>query len=379
MSRHDTVLIASASGRALAASARKAGYRVFVLDAFNDADTRGWACKSQAVAWQEDGFEASRLMEPLTRWAHECQGLVYGSGFEAQPGLLSSAARHVPIWGNDPDTVAAVKDPQCFFGLLDTLAIPHPQIQFAIPPERENWLSKRIGGTGGAHVQWTSSTPASHRYFQRHAPGLPMSALFLADGINMRLLGYNEQLLASSEATPFRYGGAIARVRLPDTLHNGICASLKKLVGALGLRGLNGLDFLMQGKDFCVLEINPRPPATFELYEMDSSLSLVDVHIRACQGELGSFDVSGGTPSGSMIVYAPCTVQIPSDLNWPAWVADRPDPGSTITRDMPVCSIHAQAANADSIRQELKERGDVVRSLLSCGLGHPGMRIAACC
>ena len=51
-------------------------------------------------------------------------------------------------------------------------------------PARGEWLEKRSGGAGGSHVQPATPgrAPRRGRYYQRHAGGRSVSALFLADG-----------------------------------------------------------------------------------------------------------------------------------------------------------------------------------------------------
>ena len=53
-------------------------------------------------------------------------GLVYGSGFEDRPKLLTGIAKSWPLLGNDEATVAYLKDHESFFGELDRLGVAHP-------------------------------------------------------------------------------------------------------------------------------------------------------------------------------------------------------------------------------------------------------------
>lgn len=69
---HDTVLIAGFSGRALAASARRAGYLPLVADAFGDTDTRelATACEVLPSALHK-GFRYTTLCAALDRLKSE--------------------------------------------------------------------------------------------------------------------------------------------------------------------------------------------------------------------------------------------------------------------------------------------------------------------
>ncbi len=177
----DTVLIAALSGRALAASARRAGYLPLVVDAFGDADMQASAGALRCLAHvTRDGFRARPLLAALHSLAGEAPrrpiGLVLGSGFEDTPKLVATLGRHFPLIGNGAEAIARAKDPTCFFPLLDALAIPHPETRPTPPQDPQGWLSKRIGGSGGAHVVACPLARSTRgRYFQRRLQGEPVS------------------------------------------------------------------------------------------------------------------------------------------------------------------------------------------------------------
>ena len=86
-----TVLIAGFSGRVLAASARRAGYRPLVVDAFGDDDTREIAQGNVRVLPQsfQRGFGFGSLQAALDELSGKAArapiGLVLGAGFEDAP------------------------------------------------------------------------------------------------------------------------------------------------------------------------------------------------------------------------------------------------------------------------------------------------------
>ena len=90
------VLIAAVSGRALAVSARRGGYRPLVADFFGDQDTVA-AAQGQVTLGGElaQGFRERELVEALGRLAsqHVPVGIVCGTGFEDRPQLLARLAQ----------------------------------------------------------------------------------------------------------------------------------------------------------------------------------------------------------------------------------------------------------------------------------------------
>src|SRR5262249_29788871 len=135
---HGPLLIVASSGRALAASAARSAQPVVVLDLYNDLDTRAYAVSSRAVA-SSGRFDAQRTLAAAAELCppQRCAGLVYGSGLEARSGLLRKLARDRVLYGNEPETVALVKNPTRFFGLLDELHITYPTTSLHAPDDAE--------------------------------------------------------------------------------------------------------------------------------------------------------------------------------------------------------------------------------------------------
>src|SRR5262249_52163677 len=123
------VLIAAASGRALAQSARRGGYLPLVADFFADQDTAALAHEVVRIEHGlARGMEADSLLAAFARLSrsHQPIGVVCGGGFEDRPQLLSRIGQHCRLLGNDAQTVARVKDPSAFAALCRDCNIPHP-------------------------------------------------------------------------------------------------------------------------------------------------------------------------------------------------------------------------------------------------------------
>src|SRR3954451_23587646 len=93
MNRAIAVLIAAASGRALAASARRGGYVPLVADFFGDEDT---AAAAEAHIRLDQGLARGMRSDPviaalesLAR-AREPAGIVCGTGFEDRQDLVGA-------------------------------------------------------------------------------------------------------------------------------------------------------------------------------------------------------------------------------------------------------------------------------------------------
>lgn len=370
------IVVVAQSGRALARSAGRAGIPVHVLDLYADRDTSALARSVSRIGSIATGFRADRLLDRLHRIeAREgIDGIVAGSGFEERIGLLEAMARVGRLLGNPPEVVQRAKDPACFFPLLARLVIPHPETVSESPPgsraDGMAWLCKRIGGAGGAHVRPAEACCPPGHYLQRQVPGRPHSVVFLADGRCAAIVGYNEiRVEGGTGAVRFRYTGAVTVSEPP--IAPAVEDAVQALVPALGLVGLCGLDFMLaEDGRYSVLEVNPRPTATFELYDDldEHETGLFQLHLSACEGRLPrTVRVVGRGVAAQEVLWASEAFAIPDDLPWPDWARDRPAAGTLLQAGEPICTLHARAAERRAVDRLMSDR----RAKLSAVLGWP--------
>ena len=369
-----TVLaVAALSARMLAEAARADGFDVIGLDVFGDADTRR-ACSQWASIGAPEALRinAAMLLSALTELAlrGDVIGWIAGGGFDAQPDLLVRGAAVLPLIGTPADAVRRVRDPQAFFNELDRQGIAHPQVQMTAPADAAGWLVKDASGCGGWHIRRAlQAEPApAHHYFQREAPGTPMSATFIANGSDACVLGFNQLVVRPFGARPFVFCGAVGPVSLPPGVAQRIGAAVRGLAAAFSLRGLASLDFMLDGVAFSVLEVNPRPPASMALY---GGRGIVAAHLRAClHGEL-PLDAGvrlGGAVHGTEIVFAPRPTALDGRsaqrLAGLAGCHDLPFAATHFNAADPVCSVSAQGDTAAQVRGLLAQRVASVHQFL---------------
>jgi predicted ATP-grasp superfamily ATP-dependent carboligase len=354
------VLIAAVSGRALAASARRGGYVPLVTDFFGDADTLSLAqAHVRLQAPLARGMDADELLDALAALARAeyPAGAVCGTGFEDRPELLAQVAQRFALLGNAPDIVARLKDPVAFAALCRECHIPHPQISLRRPAEPSGWLAKRRGGTGGIHVTLAGDCAGDGAadYFQRRVSGTPVSALVLAAVGRGVVLGFSAQWSAPSPDRPFRYGGAVRLATLAPGIAHALTRAVERLVSVVPLVGLNSADFLVDGEKFWLLEVNPRPGATLDIFEPPQS-SLFALHVAATRGELPARPPVLTGSAASATVYAPYDIAPFPAIDWPAWAADRQSAGTTVKAGDPVCTVFARAQKSAAAKKLVDRR-----------------------
>lgn len=367
------VLIAALSGRALAAAAHRTREETIVLDRFADQDTVRLTTSCHAVPGGRHGFARRPFLAALEKLRGKVQGLVYGAGFERDPTLLADAAEIMPVLGNRPDVVAAIKDPFRFAALLARLDLPHPAIR-SEAPAGPGWLRKAIGGSGGTHITpGARGRRSSGTYFQKAVAGRSVSATFVANGEAARVFGFTEQWVSASAAAPFRFGGCAGPVQLPTTLASTISAACGAIAGAAQLVGLNSLDMLVGGDRFYILEVNPRPGASLDVLDGPGDHSLWRYHREALDGHLPEPACRCGQVRAAQIMYASRRCVIPPAFAWPTWSADRGKPGTIIRGGEPICTVLATGATAALARRRAHDRGGQVLAQLAGRLSMTGV------
>jgi len=359
------VLIAAVSARSLAAASARAGLVPLTADFFADRDTQEIAAASlQLDGPMRAGIAGVDLLDKLKRLAEAAPsppiGFLYGSGFETNPAMLDAVAAQWPVLGNPAQTVAAVKDPARFFPALETLGIPHPETRMERPSDLEGWLAKRVGGAGGSHVGPATEARGTGHYYQRRVEGAPASLLFVADGSSMVPLGFSAQWAAPGTRSPFRYGGAVRPADLSRPAETGMAEAAAKLVDSFGLAGLGSADFLVSGDSIRLLEINPRPGATLDIFD-DAAAPLISFHLDAVTNRKLPTGREMSDAAASAVVFARRPVTIPETFEWPDWTSDRPKPGERIAEDGPICTVIAREKTKDQARQLAERR---VRDIL---------------
>jgi predicted ATP-grasp superfamily ATP-dependent carboligase len=370
MDRGRPVLIAAASGQALAASARRGGYLPLVADGFGDQDTLAAAASHVRVDLGR-GFDGDALVGALEGLAagQDCAGIVCGSGFEDRADLLARIGARWTLLGNGADTVARLKDPLRFVDVCRAANIPYPETSLAPPADAANWLVKRIGGAGGWHIRCADSPSAPQRgfYFQKQVAGVPVSALLLGDGRRVMVLGFSAQWSAPTPRHPFRYGGAVRPAAPGEDMARALTAAVERLAGVVPLVGVGSADFMVDGDAFHLLEINPRPGATFDLFDPEGT-SLFALHLDACAGVLPPQPPIVDDAVAGAIVYAEGDIAAVPAIDWPDWTTDRPVAGSSVTADQPLCSVFARAVTAREAKQLVEERSATVHALVRAGM-----------
>ena len=256
------------------------------------------------------------------------------------------------------------KDPLALAQLCEANGFRHPPIAFAPPDEPELWLVKRRGGAGGSHIAPADDPNGASPecYFQRRVVGKSISALFLASRRKADVIGLSMQWTAPTPASPYRYGGAAGPVEVGLAEAEEIARSVTVIAAELNLVGLNSADFLVAPDAVRLIEINPRPGATLDVFDTHENPFFAR-HVAACEGRLTPTS-PGMAFRAAEIVYAPCDLVSRGGLDWPDWIVDRSPPGTRIAAGDPLCTALASGATVDLARMCASERARKIIALV---------------
>jgi len=298
----------------VAEAACRIGLKPLVLDQYGDLDTQRYAHDYFPIP----SLASEHLLPAVDFFCQRyavSQGL-YGSGFEHHPDSLVALGQRLVLSGNTPETFARVQNKAEFFAVLAALELPHPEISFTPPETGSGWLCKPWQGLGGMGIRhYRAGQADTGVYWQKFQAGQAGSVLFLADGNAAEAIGFNTQWTIPLGAESFRFLGIINQSPLNRKQETLVTGWLKTLTLAFGLRGLNAMDFIRHNDDLFILEINPRLPASMQLYSPD----LLRCHSHATlRRELAQkLDFKG-----YQIVYSRAETLIPEGFAWPESAQD---------------------------------------------------------
>lgn len=305
---HGDVILAGASVRSLAQSALRDGLKPICVDMFNDADLQHTLqqCGLPHNLLCVTGFQD--VVRQLADVPADIPVIPIG-GLENEFQLIGELRQQRPVWLSAQKTIQAVRDPQTLFSVLQDHGCAVPKYCLQPPASGSGrWLKKQLrsaGGTGiilhdtGQHPD--NSDNQSNVYWQEYIAGIPLSATFVnkiehggasQDG-RLQWLGCALQLSGCEElyAASFQFCGNAGPVAISVELQVQILNTARAIVRHWPLQGVFGLDFMISDGAALLLEVNPRPTASHELYEIAAEHQPGHVALHAAAWQPAAFQI----------------------------------------------------------------------------------------
>jgi len=382
----------------VAASAKRAGYNVYVVDYFDDFDLQQ-ACVTYESIKRHGNTESNKevkmnfnpraflkLAKTLSK-KHCIDAVLLSSGLDDYDDILCELNEIVPILGNSPEIIRSIRERKKFFDALEKLGVPHPETVVVKNLFEAKEAAAKMGypvvvkpskGFGGVGVRLASNPLELEKVFQiakidgdvviqKLIKGVHASISILAGKRSVQVLSINEQLLGLPsvyQREPFGYCGNIVPLQVANSIFEKCKLIAEKIALHFGLKGSNGIDVIISSDGTPhVIEVNPRFQGTLGCIEKVFGLNLVNAHVKACLCD----ELPVTRPSSKfctrLILYAPNRVITP-DLTTLRGIWNIPPPHSIIEKGEPLCSVLTEGENRETSLHKAESIAKVIYSKL---------------
>ncbi|MHA1915070.1 MAG: ATP-grasp domain-containing protein [Promethearchaeota archaeon] len=383
-----SVLVVGFNTRPLARSLKNAGYSVYAVDFFGDQDLAP-CVKDSFILTKElrinyDSIKASysKLLSDFTikmlRKYSGINNLIIGSGLdntiEDRILILDEIKERkytIKNLNNDIKTIENARDIEQIYKYLKfhrfnvPITILYENIKFYNSELQFPIIFKKFRSAGGMNVfkinnfkelSNLDSKFEQKEYNQRdwviqeYIEGVPISCTTISNGKKCEVVSINRQIIGEeflNSPRSFTYCGNIVPIDLPRKAEKLIKEISIFLNNELGLKGINGFDYVLKDNYPYLMEINPRIPGSIRATEVSFGLHLLDLHVK-------SFDLSKWESirktiknkklkgfSTKLIMFAPKEIDkgLISQINDLESVHDKSESSRNILEGEPLCTI----------------------------------------
>lgn len=342
------VLIVGTNVRNVAESARKAGYEVYALTKYVDADLGIYAEKVERI-----GEDREQVRKSVKELAEELNAtVILTTGFE-------DLKVDVEVLGCDPREAAKATDKLKFYRILEKAGIPFPELLSLDEAGEGKTIVKPRRGGGGENVKlYRSDTIPKDFIFQRYIDGIPCSVSLIAGkevyavSVNRILAGWREM-----NADGFKYAGNFAPLTLDPEMKNKLIETAIETVELFDFYGAVGVDFILADKPY-VLEVNPRFQGSLDCVEWSCDINLFRLHMLGVNGK--KIDVQKPRRfAARTILFADRRIEIKVSPAGNPFFADIPCRGDIYDKDWPLVSILASSNSENDVLDKILKRRDL--------------------
>lgn len=352
----EKVLVIGYSTRYIVCSGKRAGYKMYAIDHFDDLDLLGCADFFLLFGKQPLDIPSEKeIIDYIGDLKIEFDAIILGALFER---MKLDKLRDF-ILNNEFKVMKKATNKAWVSKQLDRLDIPHPKT-YTLDNMGYPSIAKPKFGAGGAEnflIKNESDLPPDPSFkdsylFQEYIFGKPASVSLISTKDEVVPIAINEQIIGKKwlgQTFPFAYCGNItpfipSRTEIAEVM----CEIAKDLILELGLVGSNGVDFIVTDDEVFVIEVNPRFQSSLDTVELSTGINIFDAHVRAFDSDSGGLGDLGGLVdklgktgpkkfASKAIVYANQEFVLKKDLN-KIGIADITPVGRAIFADDPVAT-----------------------------------------
>jgi len=403
--KENTVLVAGFNTRPLVYSLHRAGYDVFAVDFFGDSDlyphvkdclilTNKLSVNYDLAKNNYSEYLPLLISELLDKYP-KIKYLIIGSGLddgiEERALVLNEIKRKkykILNLNNELEAIKKSRNIEFIFNILKEMGFDVPlthsfdEVKLKDNELEYPFILKKKSGSGGINVykiqnesDLTLNINLINRegfvlkdwLIQEYIEGDPVSCTTISNGVESKVISVNQQLIGDNKylnaPKEFMYCGNVVPANISAEESKLIIDISLKLSAELGLKGINGFDFVLRNHYPFLIEINPRIPGSIRASEEAMNVNLLDLHIKSFTEKGWEFvkktlkDAKFEHFATKMIFFAPKTIDknLLNKINTLEYVHDKSEPDKTISKSEPVCTILFKANSfSDSYLGSLK-------------------------
>ena len=278
--------------------------------------------------------------------------ILLGSGFaETISEDIISGRKN---YGNNFETIKKTKS-KSFFKELRKQKINFPRISKQAK-KNGKWLIKEYQSYGGTKVKlYTSSKYINNNaYLQKFIHGDLVSVQFFVENQNVEILSICDQITKKSKKGLFLIKSLVTK-KIKTNLSKKIHSLVKKVSKTFSLKGINNLDLIMQGENFFLLEVNPRPGLSTNILNSNYK------NIFKIKGPKKKITYNGH--HSSTVIYARKEIKINKRKKiflkkfcLSKLFSELPNLGDIIKVDEPVCLLHLKSKDRILLNKRIEQK-----------------------
>jgi len=400
----ESVLVAGFNTRPLVYSLSRAGYEVYAVDFFGDLDfypyvkdclilTKKLSADYDLVKNNYGEYLPILILELLDKYP-EIKYLIIGSGLddaiEERALILKEVNRKkckILNLNNELEAIKKSRDTEFLLNILKKGGFDVPktvsfeEVKSKVKDLEYPFILKKKSGSGGTNVyKIQSKSDFSFKInlinretlipkewlMQEYIEGKPVSCTTISNGKESVVISINHQIIGDkylNAPKEFMYCGNVVPANIFAEEKKLIVDISLNLSTELGLKGINGFDFVLKDHSPYLMEINPRIPGSIRASEEATNINLLDLHIKSFTDKGWEFvkktlkDAKIENFTTKMIFFAPKEIEknLINKINDLEYVHDKSEPTKNIYKGEPVCTILFQAKSfPDSYLGSLK-------------------------
>ena len=342
-----SVLVVGYATRHVASSAYAAGFTVYAIDHFCDADLT--AITKDRMKFDELEDILYCFEEMFSKYHPDYVVTTSGAELLEFPNRL----------GTSPAIASRFMDKSATQDFFESLGIPVPK---RLEAGKYPAMAKTLGGAGGwrnavvhSDVElesWKKFVEGEPFMLQEFIEGVPASCCCLASNGRAVVLTTNQQILRGGDACAFAFSGSITPCSHP--LSSKMVQYAKKIAAATGCSGCIGIDFVLTDDEAYAIEVNPRFQGTLETVENSLKTNIFQLHLNACNGILPDAVPVVHEFTARKILVAPHDITLKADLlPLRDIITDIPYPGTFFEEGMVLFSVMGSGKTVEDATEML--------------------------